>query len=96
MTKILPSFVRRALEQQCAYALSEVRVQRRASVQQWRSLEQSRGVLSAAWSEATRLSGRGTVSSTAQAPTGVCPMLLLAIISCWAVVGSTMYSSPAV
>ena len=36
VTKILPSFVRRALVQQCAYARSEVRVQRRASVQQWR------------------------------------------------------------
>ena len=76
MTKIVLSVVRRALVQQCAYARSEVRVQRRASVQQWRSLEQWRGVVSAAWSETTRLSDCGTVTSTAKAPTCVCPMLL--------------------
>ena len=29
-----------------------------------------------AWSEATRLSGCGTVTSTAEAPTSVCPMLM--------------------
>ena len=93
MTKSLSSFVRRALVQQFAYARSEVRVQRRASVQQWRSLEQWRGLLSAAWSGATRLSGCGTVTSTAEAPTGVRPMLLYAIQSCCAVFGSGVDSS---
>ena len=73
VTKILPSVVRRALVQQCAYARSKVCVQRRASVQQWRLLEQWRGVMSAA---TTRLSGCGRVTSTAKAPTCVCPMLL--------------------
>ena len=34
------------------------------------------GVLYATWSEATRLSGCGTVTSTAEAPTGACPILL--------------------
>ena len=53
-------------------------------------------MLGAAWSEATRLSGCGTVMSTAEAPTGVCPMLLIAIQSCCAVVGSAVGSSLAV
>ena len=33
------------------------------------------GVLCPAWSESTRLPGCGTVTSTAEAPTGVCPIL---------------------
>ena len=40
--------------------------------------------------------GCGTVTSTAEAPTDVCAILLLASQSCCAVVGSAVDSSPAV
>ena len=40
--------------------------------------------------------GRGTVTSTAEAPTDVCSVLLQASQSCCAVVGSAVSSNPAV
>ena len=52
-------------------------------------------VLSAAWSEATRLPGCGTVTSAAEAPTGVCH-ILAASQSCRVVAGSAVGSSHAV
>ena len=53
------------------------------------------GVLSASWSEATRLSGCGTVTSTTEAPEGVCDILTV-IQSCCIVGGSAVDSSHAV
>ena len=52
-------------------------------------------MLCAAWSEATRLPGCATVTSTAEAPTGACH-IYVASQTCCAVVGSTVDSSPAV
>ena len=52
-------------------------------------------MLSAAWSEATKLPGCGTVTSTAEAPTGVCDILTVSQ-SCCIVVGSAVDSSHAV
>ena len=52
-------------------------------------------MLSAAWSEATRLPGCGTVTSAAEAPTGVCH-ILAASQSCRVVAGSAVGSSHAV
>ena len=52
-------------------------------------------MLRAAWSEATRLPGCATVTSLAEAPTGVCH-IRVASQSCCAVVGGAVDSSPAV
>ena len=52
-------------------------------------------MLCAAWSEATRLPGRATVTSTAEAPTGVCDILAVSR-SCCIVGGSAVDSSHAV
>ena len=54
-----------------------------------------RGVLNAAWSEATRLHGCGTVTSITKAPTGVCP-ILAASQPCCIADGSAVDSSHAV
>ena len=52
-------------------------------------------LLSSAWSDATRLPGCRTVTSTAEAPTGVCDILTISQ-SCRIVVGSAVDSSHAV
>ena len=52
-------------------------------------------LLSASWSEATRLPGRGTMTSTAEAATGLYD-ILSASKSCCIVVGSAVDSSHAV